>query len=318
MWTKFKNWLRASGIKYQLPIFNPLSYSSYKRNIVDVLNPFDLLIEDSSYPLARIYRKGFWQGIADTYNILIGKHYDVNLSGHGRKGLLDVLIFPVIARRLSYMSYAYDDSRPFNKGSLLWRIPLGVVGGILEIARGALAVGLTLACSPLVAIVQGVAYFKAKKLRENIANIRPVSPNDNIIELFRSSHRQLFNYSCKLKATCIKNFDRSTALKLTSATYTNTTIGVTQENYAGIKALREMNIVRSAESRAAIDEVITYLNEKKRIRNTLFKETNHYLAHIGGDTKENVRSLFLSYADGDDDKTLSPSTVVVSSRKSTL
>lgn len=72
----------------------------------------------------------------------MGDHYDLGYTGHGRKGLLDVLIIPLVSRRL--MAYANDKDADFILGSAAF-----IVGAPLEIARFALGVSLTVALTPV-------------------------------------------------------------------------------------------------------------------------------------------------------------------------
>lgn len=88
-----------------------------------------------------------------TYDILMGEHYDLYLHGRndcrgGAKGVLDYLIFPLVARKLiadfyldSYITLSFTNI-------LAWSIALP-----LELARFSAAVALTLLLAPVVALV---------------------------------------------------------------------------------------------------------------------------------------------------------------------
>ncbi|MCE3237852.1 MAG: hypothetical protein K0R24_833 [Gammaproteobacteria bacterium] len=161
MSSSFKNWLKKSGIKYSLA----RGRSFQGQEMIDSLDPLDRVIEHPKYRLARIYRDDIWTGIIDTYHVLLGNHYDLYLTGGGRKGVLDLLIFPVISRRLIGFAYA-------NEYHISLSLFAGIIGYVLEIPRGLLAISLTLALSPVVAFVHGCAYSKKKKLRENLHRLK--------------------------------------------------------------------------------------------------------------------------------------------------
>src|SRR3990167_11132315 len=119
-------------------------------------NPMRAVIENPSYPAARIYRESFWIGILDTYKVFVGNHY----AGRLRMGIIDVLIFPVIASVLG--KYAQKNENPIA----------GLIGGVLELGRGLIGGLLTLAISPIVALVHLFAAPKAKKLKNTVKNVR--------------------------------------------------------------------------------------------------------------------------------------------------
>lgn len=167
MLNKIKKWLQKSGIKYNTATCIPNSPDDdllLGTEIEDSLNPFDDIIEDPAYPMARIYREDFWTALSDTYNVLVGKHFDIHLTGWGRKGILDVLIFPIIGRHL--IGYSANQNSNFILAPIA-----KTIGYMLEIPRHILGVGLTLALSPIVAITHLFTRPKANKLKKEVENL---------------------------------------------------------------------------------------------------------------------------------------------------
>lgn len=150
------NWLKKSGLKY-----NSIekSHALYGKDMIDSLNPFDAIVENREYPLARIYRTSLWTGISDTYDVIVGDHYDNGLRGTGRKGLLDLLIFPLVGRWLMGIS-----NNPNN--NLALRIIAGIPAYLLEIPRFILGTALTIPAIPFVALVHAVTAYKSYKLKQ--------------------------------------------------------------------------------------------------------------------------------------------------------
>lgn len=149
MFTRIKNWLKKSSIISDLT----------EKNIS--LNPFEEIFENKSYPMARIYRENFWTALKDSYSVLVGKH---DVSGREREGILDYLIFPIIARHLN----AYSSNVKNN--FIIRRIARGV-GGILNITRDVLGIALTLTVSPIVGFVHLATRPNANKLKEAVAEL---------------------------------------------------------------------------------------------------------------------------------------------------
>jgi hypothetical protein len=130
----------------------------------DSWNPLDAFIETYEYPLARIYRDGFWAGIADTYSFFVGNHYDYFTTGKRCKGILDILIFPLLSQWLMGLT------SNANHNTLL-RIIAGIPAVLLEIPRGLLGGLLTVIASPIVAIVHAVIANKARQLKKQINDL---------------------------------------------------------------------------------------------------------------------------------------------------
>lgn len=158
-------WLKSSGIRYR-----------DGREMIDSLNPLDEVIETRKNPMARIYRTSVWRGIFDTYNVLVGSHYNFkNKNGQTRKGILDLLLFPVIARRLMYLAY-----RPTPKWYMkLLVIPAAVVGIPLEIIRGLLGIILTVPLSTVVVGIHTLTAYKGYQLRKRALSLRVSHVNLN-------------------------------------------------------------------------------------------------------------------------------------------
>jgi hypothetical protein len=172
MISRFKNWLKKSGIKH---VRMAGRFPFEGQEMIDSLNPLEEVIEHSQYPMARIYRESLWTGIKDTFNVLVGNHHDMERRGKSRKGVLDLLIFPVIGRRLmGFTNYNLEDH-------MFLSLMVGIIGIIFEMSRIMLGGLLTLALTPIVAIVHACAYFKKKKLRENLRYLRVVAGAQDLI-----------------------------------------------------------------------------------------------------------------------------------------
>jgi hypothetical protein len=176
-------WLKKSGIKYLLADGHSFQHSE----MLDSLNPLSQVIENPEYPLARIYRGSVWRGLYDAYNVIAGNHYDTLSKGHGRKGVLDILIFPVLVRRLAYYTMAAVmrvNEQPvglIEKILFLFYIfalciPAGLLA-LLETTRVLLAATLTAVVSPLVLVTHALAYFKGRRLLKEVMEVKVETPN---------------------------------------------------------------------------------------------------------------------------------------------
>lgn len=76
--------------------------------------------------------------VSYTYNVIMGSHYDANLLGVGSKGLLDFLIFPLLARKLMA-----DTKLEEREESHLVNILALCVAGALEFVRTLMGATLT-------------------------------------------------------------------------------------------------------------------------------------------------------------------------------
>lgn len=156
LWRKFVNFFKGSGISH---LFKPTEAPHLLgREITDDLNFLGHVIEGKKGIMPHIRRSSFVTGIIDTFKVFTGDHYDYALTGQGRKGLLDVLLFPVVARRL--IGFAANPKR-----HPITRLLAGLIGGLLEIPRIVLAVALTVAVSPIVGIVHAATKKTADALK---------------------------------------------------------------------------------------------------------------------------------------------------------
>ncbi len=129
--------LQRSGIVYTIggPIGKPM---------IDEPNPFAVLKEDPDH-----FHLNLAQRLTLTYRVLMGNHYDFGGAGHGRKGLIDIFLFPLLARVL--LAQVHSPKRhPFVK------FLAGAVGYPLEFLRHALGVVLTIAALPVVILAHFV------------------------------------------------------------------------------------------------------------------------------------------------------------------
>ena len=81
--------------------------------------------------------------LSATYNIIIGTHYP--FKGQGKKGALDYLIFPLVARKL-FMDAVQEDC------SIGYVFVVFLVALPLELVRHSAAIALTLLLAPIVAV----------------------------------------------------------------------------------------------------------------------------------------------------------------------
>jgi hypothetical protein len=168
MLSRFKHWLKRSGMYVD---------NNHSLEIIDSLNPLDAVIETSAYPWAKIYRNTVWEGIIDAYHIFVGNHVNLHDQTSGRIGIIDILIFPLIVRRL--IDFGFRAHRRANQIatqalSRAWSIVgvfLVIVGLMLDIPRHVIGVILAVLFSPVVALVHLILYSKKAKLEEDINNL---------------------------------------------------------------------------------------------------------------------------------------------------
>ena len=99
----------------------------------------------------------FLSGLNATYNILVGRHYELFLEGRednkgGKKGALDYLILPLVARKLISDS-RLNERRTSGLANGLANMVAWSVAVPLELARFTAAFALTLLLAPVVALV---------------------------------------------------------------------------------------------------------------------------------------------------------------------
>lgn len=167
--------------------------SYFQESMNDSWNPFDRIIENPDYPLARIYRRSFWANIGDTYDVIVGNHYrDRSHVGDPKThaGFLDLLIFPLLSQwlmQIAFPEYTLIKQSPDEWNRTKWfdekktsgevvtdipgtmplpiRILAGIFAYLLEGIRGILGAALTLLVLPIVAFVQAVTWYKASTLK---------------------------------------------------------------------------------------------------------------------------------------------------------
>lgn len=171
--------------------------SNREADMNDSLNPFDRITENPKYPFARIYRESFWQGIADTYDVIVGNHYRTSYYDEDTHvGVLDILIFPLLSQQLMKVAFPtlkYKGEPPkeyesrSSSGYVSYEIPgtapmpiriiAGAAACILEIPRAILGGLLTLFCLPIVATVHAITAYKANKLKSEVKNLKVAESN---------------------------------------------------------------------------------------------------------------------------------------------
>lgn len=155
----------------------------------DSWNPFDRIIENPEYPLARIYRRSFWSSIADTFDVIVGNHYRYGEDQKTHAGFLDLLIFPLLSQwlmqiarpRYKLIKQAPREWEKIVNGYVIIEIPgtmplpicilAGTCAYILEGIRGILGVALTLLVLPIVAFVQTLTLYKANTLKNSAKKV---------------------------------------------------------------------------------------------------------------------------------------------------
>lgn len=110
--------------------------------------------------------------LSETYNIILGEHFDLSLRGRytshgGAKGLLDFLIFPLIARKLIANYFL-----PENKDNYFLKFVTIFIGFPLELSRILLSVGLMIAITPVVALIHWIKIgFSSSEERNRIRQV---------------------------------------------------------------------------------------------------------------------------------------------------
>jgi len=141
----------------------------------------------------KFFRNTLGEGMSDAFNILMGDH-GIRDSMYGyqpsfRFGVLDVLIFPLIARAM--INYGFL-SKPLSPSQEIvavdktktgfFRPLIGGVGIALEIPRFVAAVGLTLLSALIIIPVHIIKYPFSKTLESRFYQLhgvlRPILPND--------------------------------------------------------------------------------------------------------------------------------------------
>jgi hypothetical protein len=192
MLNRFKVWMQRSGIRYVLAPSNPVNGTE----MMDSLNPFRKIIENPRYPLARLYRTTtVHQGLRDTFDLLIGNHYDLHITGKGRVGILDIFLLPLISRKIIYnltdsvknMAINFNngdaESSIFNDVIMALRATtwfvLAIPAVAIETARFLVAATITAFLSPIVLAVYAFTFFKSQKLFADVLDTKITLVNES-------------------------------------------------------------------------------------------------------------------------------------------
>ncbi len=87
-------------------------------------------------------------GIKATFDIIWGNHYSLSLEGKGAKGLLDLLILPLLARKL-----ISDTCLAEHEETILQNIMACIIAIPIELSRVGVAFGLTMILIPIITAV---------------------------------------------------------------------------------------------------------------------------------------------------------------------
>lgn len=168
MFARFKYWLIKSGVRYYSCI--PPDHIHNGEEIIDYLNPFSILTQNGESMTDRMLHGGFWGGIEDTFDILVGNHF---YSIQGSKGLLYYpLIFPIIARHLcSYARNETTTNRFTLVGEIILKFISGILGCILQIPRIFIGTVLTIAAIPFIAIAHLILKSTKNKLQKKVEQL---------------------------------------------------------------------------------------------------------------------------------------------------
>ena len=115
--------------------------------------------------------------LRSTYATIVGCHYDIYLRGRitargGSKGVLDFLIFPLIARKL-----IADAFLPENRNNGFSKLLAAVVGLPFEIIRLLIGIILTIVLSPFVLLIHAIKIWNTSpEARQEMARINDILP----------------------------------------------------------------------------------------------------------------------------------------------
>lgn len=150
-----------------LPFFNALDPTSRKSGIVYRLayghqcqgtEMLDLSVSENIKALFTDHLNYFEKLIA-IFNSIVGTHYDIYIAGSkncegGAKGIIDYLVFPLVARKLIADTYLGERKESRFSNALAWSIAIP-----LEITRFSTGVALTLLMTPIVALISLIQTF---------------------------------------------------------------------------------------------------------------------------------------------------------------
>lgn len=246
-----KNWLSRTGI-----------YHPNGEELLDEINPLKKVIEHPDYPLARIYRTSFFKGIKDTFSVLVGKHY---YSDKGRKGVLDLLIFPLIARiGVCCANGLLYDVINNNRDIVLQSLQVVAFVVLLAISlpllagRFVLGAALTLILIPVIAIVHAVTYPQSMRYQKEIQKLEIMYEGE--LRVVGKEKIYWFEIDCANKRLPLRPVNR----------LENTFIEMNGQNARGIEALLAINMHDILRRRNNFEEDrVAHLKEVRELRQWL-------------------------------------------------
>ena len=170
MANEFIDFFRYSGITYLL--LNE-KWQKSERNVKKLKNGDPLVDElpneyiNKIATFANIWQSGFLGGLAKTFEVLVGDHFDIDGKKESRKGILDLLIFPLIGRFLMWAGF-WLIKQSVQVGPAIMMCFL--IGISCEVLRFSLGAALTLLLSPIVFIVVTAVNALAYKDEQTILN----------------------------------------------------------------------------------------------------------------------------------------------------
>lgn len=178
--------LRRSFVNYK----RPGDRDFQAREVIDKL-------PNEAYSLAEIYQHTFSEAIGATYLILVGNHRDIPSSGEGQKGVLDILLFPLLVRAFIGKAVKME----FGVSSAL----LLCIGGVLQIPYAIIGLALIIALIPLIAVIHAGISCWAAPLKNAVMSA-PITEitfdpenKKKIIEGENSTVRQLIGVKSKIR-----------------------------------------------------------------------------------------------------------------------
>ena len=136
---------------------------------------------------------GAVESVKQLYNILMGSHYEHRSGSRfrahdGSKGVLDFLIFPLLARKCVF--YYLRNGDETDLGTKCGKIAALTLGVLLEIPRATLGFALTLILAPLAMLID---LFKPMPQRSNLAYCPEILPTIAISDA--KQYREAFSYT---------------------------------------------------------------------------------------------------------------------------
>lgn len=134
---------KKSGIKYSLVPYTPAQGQEM----------IDTLVSEQITHLMNEKDLGLGDVLGNVFHAIVGTHFDLYKEGSrdckgGRKGLLDFLIFPLVARKLIADAYLPERENAYMTNILAFSLAMP-----LELMRLGAGVALTLALAPFIALI---------------------------------------------------------------------------------------------------------------------------------------------------------------------